>query len=88
MFGIETDKEEKAKVLRPITDAFESQARLKKSLLNATQPVVPNVRIEVVPGDGAAEGFVKVLVPASDRVPHCAMLADREYYRRTYEAEA
>jgi hypothetical protein len=85
VFGIETDKEEKAKVLKPITNPVEFQARLKKSLLNATQPVVPNVRIEVVLGAAATEGFIKVLVPASDRVPHRAMLADREYYKRSTE---
>lgn len=85
IFGIETDRQEHACALKPIADPFGFQARLKKSLLNATQPVVPDVRVEVVPGDTAAEGFVKVFVPPSDRVPHRAMLADREYFKRSTE---
>lgn len=85
IFGIETGPQERAHALKPITNPGEFQARLKKSLINTTQPVVPGVRIEVVLGSSLHEGFVKVLVPSSDLVPHRAMFADREYFKRSTE---
>jgi hypothetical protein len=85
LFGIETGPQERARALKPITNPEEFQPRLKKSLINTTQPVVPGVRIEVIPASGGGQGFVKVLVPASESTPHRAMLADREYYKRSTE---
>jgi hypothetical protein len=86
IWGIVTDNEERAASLAPITGCREFQARLKKSLLNAVQPVVDNVRIEVIPtGENSDIGFVICLVPASDKAPHRAMLANREYYKRSTE---
>jgi schlafen family protein len=86
IWGIVTDNEERAASLAPITGCREFQARLKKSLLNAVQPVVDNVRIEVIPtAENSEIGFVTCLVPASDKAPHRAMLANREYYKRSTE---
>ncbi len=86
LFGVETkksqDSPDRVCALRPITNADRFQAKLLDSILNTTQPPVDGVRIEVIsvkPG----EGYVKCLIPASDMVPHRAMLADREYWRRT-----
>jgi hypothetical protein len=62
------------------------QGRLKKSLLNSTQPVVDGVLLEVIEALSApGEGYVKCMIPASDKTPHRAMLADREYFKRTAE---
>jgi hypothetical protein len=55
-------------------------------LLNSNQPVVDGVLMEVIlaaANDGS--GYVKCLVPSSDKTPHRAMLADREYFKRTTE---
>jgi hypothetical protein len=84
LFGIETDKQERAHRLKPITGAAEFHSALKKSLLNTTQPVVDDVSMDVILSDDGA-GYVKILVPVSDKAPHRAMLADREYYKRTTE---
>jgi hypothetical protein len=48
--------------------------------LGATQPPVDGVALAVVSADGGA-GFVKCLIPASDKPPH--MATDNKYYRRT-----
>lgn len=86
VWGVETDKEDCAHRLKPISSVVQFEARLKKSLLNSVQPFVDSVRIEsILDGIGSAVGFVKVLVPRSDKTPHRAMLADREYYRRSTE---
>ncbi|MBH0199373.1 MAG: ATP-binding protein [Nitrospira sp.] len=86
VWGIETDKEERASVLKPISSVADFEARLKKSLLNAVQPFVDGVQIVVILEEGAAgDGYVKVLVPRSEKTPHRAMRADREYFRRSTE---
>lgn len=85
VFGIETGPQERARALKPISNPDEFQARLKKSLINTTQPVVSGVRIEVIPASTPGQGFVKVLVPSSESTPHRAMFADREYYKRSTE---
>jgi len=86
VWGIETDKQERAKTLKAISDAHTFNAVLKKSLLNSTQPIVDRVLIDVIEGtkkDGS--GFIKCLIPSSDKAPHRAMLAAREYFKRTTE---
>jgi hypothetical protein len=86
LWGVETDKSEHAIGLRPISEIDRFQSSLKSSLLNATQPVVDNVVIEVVQAKALpGAGYVKCLIPASDKTPHRSMLACREYYKRTTE---
>lgn len=86
LWGIETDSEERANHLRPIHEHRDFQGRLKKSMLNAVTPMLDNVRIEVIDSaQSAASGYVKCLIPESERLPHRAMLADREYYKRSTE---
>jgi hypothetical protein len=87
IWGIETNrKDESAKKLKPISDVNEFIRSLKSSLINAVQPFVDNVLIEKVPTDASQqEGYVKCFIPQSDKAPHRAMLADREYYKRSTE---
>ena len=80
VWGIETDKEDRAAKLKPISSVIDFEARLKKSLLNTVQPFVDGVQIVAILEDGAeGAGYVKVLVPRSEKTPHRAMLAGREY---------
>lgn len=86
VWGIETDKEECACKLKPISSVVDFVARLKKSLINSVQPFVNDVRIEhILESEGATSGYVKVLIPRSEKTPHRGMLAAREYYRRSTE---
>jgi hypothetical protein len=86
VWGIETDREERASGLKPISSVADFEARLKKSLLNAVQPFVDGVQIGVILEEGVGgDGYVKVLVPRSEKTPHRAMRADREYFRRSTE---
>jgi hypothetical protein len=86
VWGIATDIKEQAASLDPIMDFSVFFSSLKKSLLNSTQPVVDNVLIDTVPSSsGANAGYVRCFIPQSDKAPHRAMLADREYYKRTTE---
>jgi hypothetical protein len=86
IWGIETNKQDEAAKLKSIAQVEEFYGRLKKSLLNSTQPVVDNVMLETI-SDAATlgAGYVKCLIPPSDKTPHRAMLADREYFKRTTE---
>lgn len=85
-WGIGTDGEERASDLVPISGYRDFQARLKKSLLDAVQPMVDGVSIEAIPSLKHPDaGFVKCLIPSSDKSPHRGMLADREYYKRSTE---
>lgn len=80
LWGMESDSHERAKQLKPITDVLAFQSRLKKSLLNAVQPMLSAVLIEAIPSASAqGAGFVKCLIPQSDTAPHRALLAKREY---------
>jgi hypothetical protein len=87
VFGISTkhqqDHPDRADDLKPITDASRLRVSLLDSVLTTTQPPVDGVRIELIPGTAITEGYVKCLIPASDMPPHRAILADREYWRRT-----
>src|SRR4051812_20288831 len=53
VFGVETARNaagvDCVRTLSPVVDAEGLRARLMDSVLNATQPVVDNVRIEVIP---------------------------------------
>lgn len=87
IWGVETYKrDESAKSLKPITDVDGFIRSLKSSLVNSVQPFVDNVLIEKIPTDASEQvGFVKCLIPQSDKTPHRAMLAEREYYKRSTE---
>lgn len=86
IWGLETDKEERASKLKPISDVSNFESRLKKSLLSSVQPFVDGVRIDVVLDDtDDGSGYVKVLIPRSEKAPHRALHADREYFRRSTE---
>jgi len=86
VWGVETDKEDRAFKLKPIAAVSDFEARLKKSLLNSVQPFVDGVRMEsILEDDGSGSGYLKVLIPRSDKAPHRAMRADREYFRRSTE---
>lgn len=86
VWGVETDKEDRASKLKPIAAVSDFEARLKKSLLNSVQPFVDGVRMEsILENDGTGSGYLKVLIPRSDKAPHRAMRADREYFRRSTE---
>jgi len=87
IWGVETyKKDESAKSLKPITDVDGFIRSLKSSLINFVQPFVDNVLIEKIPTDASDQtGFVKCLIPQSDKTPHRAMLAGREYYKRSTE---
>jgi len=85
VFGIETAKGgegvDRAVSLKPITDHARFRGRLLDSILNATQPVVDDVRVETIDTD-ANSGYVKILVPQSVKPPHRAILAEHLYWRR------
>jgi Putative DNA-binding domain len=86
VWGVATDKEDRASQLKPITGVSDFEARLKKSLLNSVQPFVDGVRMEsILEDDGSGAGYLKVLIPRSEKAPHRAMRADREYFRRSTE---
>lgn len=86
VWGVETDKGDRAFKLKPITAVSDFEARLKKSLLNSVQPFVDGVRMEsILEEDGSGAGYLKVLIPRSEKAPHRAMRADREYFRRSTE---
>ena len=86
IFGIETkrsaDGVDQAHALKPIAASNTFRSRLQDSVLATAQPVVDGVRVDVVPRH-SGEGYVKCYIPTSDKPPHRAMLADREYWRRT-----
>lgn len=88
VWGIETDQHDCALKLKPISEVRDFLDALKKSILNSTLPVVDDVALDFIlpssPSAGTA-GYVKCLIPASEKTPHRAMLADREYYKRTIE---
>lgn len=85
IFGVETAKTadgiDRAASLKPIQDHQLFRSKLMDSILNTTQPVVDDVRIELIPS-ASNEGYVKCLIPQSVKVPHRAMLADHQYWRR------
>ena len=86
IWGVETDKEERACALKPIAQVEDFAARLKKSMLNAVQPMVDGIVIEtIVDASDSTVGFARCLVPRSDKTPHRALRAGREYFRRSAE---
>lgn len=61
LWEIETDKEDRAKKLKPISSVIEFVARLKKSLVNSVQPFVDDVKIlDIRQSDDSSDGYVKV----------------------------
>lgn len=84
IWGVKTDHRDqvdRAADPRPIAEPEKFRARMQDTLLEATKPPVDGViTYAVVPANGGA-GFVKCLIPASDKTPH--MANDNRYYRRT-----
>lgn len=86
IWGVETDREERAVALKAISDVAGFESRLKKSMLNAVQPMVDGVLITTIVDDAdPTAGYIKCLVPRSEKTPHRALHANREYYRRSTE---
>lgn len=86
LWGIETNKKEEACKLKPISEVHLFLNSLKKSLINTTQPIVEGVILDVITQKGSKEnGYVKCFIPQSEKTPHRAMLAEREYYKRSIE---
>lgn len=91
IFGVETktgeDRVDRASKLRPIENVENFCGRLKSSIMESTQPPVDGVSIGVI-SSNSMTGYVKILVPPSDRPPHRAMaqLAGREYWLRTSDS--
>ena len=86
IWGIATNKREEACDLKPISGIHEFLAGLKKSILHSTQPVVDGVLLEAVSSaENSEEGYLKCFIPSSYKTPHRAMLAEREYFKRTTE---
>lgn len=83
VWGVQTDHRDhvdRAVDPKPIAEPEKFRARLLDCLLGATQPPVDGVSLAVVSANGGA-GFVKCLIPASDKPPH--MASDNKCYRRT-----
>ena len=83
VWGVKTDHRDqvdRAADCNPIAEPEKFRARLQDCILGATQPPVDGVAVEVVPPNGGS-GFVKCLIPASDKQPH--MANDNRYYLRT-----
>lgn len=87
IWGIETnEKDESAKKLKPINEVDNFIKRLKSSLISSVQPFVDDVRIEKIEKEGSkTKGYVKCLIPQSDKTPHRALLSGRDYYKRSIE---
>ena len=87
VWGIETYKrDEAAKSLKPVSNVDDFIRSLKSSLIGSVQPFVDNVLIEKVSTDvSSEEGYVKCFIPHSEKTPHRAVLAEREYYKRSTE---
>jgi hypothetical protein len=84
ILGVRTRRDagiDKADVPQPITDVQICRARLEDFVHAATQPIVDGVLIREIKAN-AADGYLKILIPASDKAPHMAM-QDHAYYRRT-----
>ena len=84
IFGIKTVKSadgiDRAKSRKPITGHDLLCGRLIDSILNTTQPVVDDVRIDTIAA-GPTAGYVKCLIPQSSKPPHRAM-SNNQYWRR------
>jgi hypothetical protein len=78
------DAPDRASALKPISSADGFMAKLKDLLLATTEPVVDDVEFRFIPSDADPRaGYVACLIPQSDKPPHRAMHASREYFRRT-----
>ena len=84
-WGVETDSNEVAKELKPIVEVGKFLIALKKSIQNATHPVVDGILLEVIQSSTQNAGFIKCYIPSSNKTPHRAVLAEREYYKRSVE---
>jgi hypothetical protein len=85
VWGMATDENSCASALDPITSVDEFVNALQKSIINTTQPLVDGVKVEKIASSIDGAGYVKCFIPASDKAPHRAMLAEREYFKRSVE---
>jgi Putative DNA-binding domain len=88
IFGVGTKKTrerpDRAAELKPIANVDRFRSGLMELVLQTVQPSVDGVRIETVFAKAdVSTGYVKCLIPDSDKPPHRAMHAGREYYRRS-----
>ena len=86
IWGVKTDHRDqidRAVDCKPVAEPEKLRARLQDCLLGATQPPVDGVSLAAVLANSGA-GFVKCLIPASNKPPH--MASDNKYYRRTSNA--
>lgn len=87
IWGVETKKKpaDTAVKLKPISEVREFATFLENGLKDLVVPMVDGVEIKVIPfSKSSKSGFVKVLVPASDKTPHRANHnKSREYLKRT-----
>lgn len=83
IWGIKTAKPgDKAIELCPINQLDDFASRLQQSLINTVQPFIDGIRFGEIHGKHKGTGYLKVYVPRSDKTPHRAMLAGREYWKR------
>jgi hypothetical protein len=92
LWGIETDTTVSDRLVRrvPFAEPGRFEGALRKSVLNSTQPPVDGVLIETIDSSqNLGKGYVKCLIPASDRAPHRAMLtrAKGDYLRRSADGK-
>jgi|GEM_PF-5435964 len=87
IWGVLTNKkDESAKKLVAICKVDDFIRSLKSSLQNSVQPFVDDVLIEKITCKRfKSKGYVKCLIPRSEKTPHRAMLSNREYYKRSVE---
>ncbi len=88
IWGIKTDKPlDVAKELRPIKEVSKFMAKLQSYLKDAVQPIVDGVLFDTVYSDrDSNEGYVRILIPVSYKVPHRSMFS-REYFKRNQEGK-
>lgn len=88
IWGMETGRpNDYAKKLKPIKDIKIFQSRLSEYLKDAVQPMVDQVIIEpIFKLKNKKTGYLKILIPQSDKTPHRAMKT-REYLKRNIQGK-
>jgi hypothetical protein len=85
IFGVKTEKSirgvDAASAPMPITDHTSFRSRLMDSILQTTVPPIDGIVSAAIPETGT-EGYVKFLIPPSDKTPHMASVG-KSYFRRS-----
>ena len=84
IFGIGEGPKHKSLVRVPINDVKDFERRVIEHISRVTSYRVPNVVTKTILEDETS-GYLLVLIPKSDLVPHQSVL-DKKYYRRTGES--